>query len=274
MSPIELPDEFAGLVSATASLSYTPTVEEGNPTPAEGHSYPSTTRYDMFRLLPENRPVNEQQVRLLLRQLRQQNLLHIRPIDVTSEFDVIDGQHRLAAARELGIPIYYRVVQGVTDTHMIILNAANKNWSNNDYLRFWCLKGNPDYLKLKDFLDRHTFMAPTVGRILMQKTTANTDTIFKRGEWKAAGAAEAEEIVGLLEVIERDTSFSQVHSIPFMKALYYCVVFIEGLKQERLMRVITQPNALVPCISWRDYRALLGELYNYNTPQELRLNFL
>jgi hypothetical protein len=68
-----------------------------------------TSDYALFHLLPENRAVYVNHVRKLVAVITQSNLLHIKPLDVMADLGVIDGQHRLAAARELGLPVYYKI---------------------------------------------------------------------------------------------------------------------------------------------------------------------
>jgi hypothetical protein len=99
-----LPDgsEFAALAELTADTT-PPSVLP--PVAVESAIY-KTTDYDIFKTLAENRPISVKQVGKLVREIQRKNMLHIKPIDVTADMEVVDGQHRLAAARELGVPIY------------------------------------------------------------------------------------------------------------------------------------------------------------------------
>ncbi|MBF9222525.1 ParB N-terminal domain-containing protein [Hymenobacter ruricola] len=78
--------------------------------------------------MPENRMVDQRHVRKLVAQIAKENLLHIKPLDVTANLGVIDGQHRLAAARLLGLPIFYRVSSELGGQHIASLNTTSKNW--------------------------------------------------------------------------------------------------------------------------------------------------
>ena len=75
-----------------------------------------TTDYGRFKLLEENRPLDTAHVNKLVHAIKYQNLLDQKPIDVTADFEVIDGQHRLEAARTLNTPIYFRVL---TEKHTL-----------------------------------------------------------------------------------------------------------------------------------------------------------
>ena len=60
----------------------------------------------MFKRVEGNRPINERYVTELKKEIERKNLLHVNPILVSDDYTVIDGQHRLAIAQDLGVPIY------------------------------------------------------------------------------------------------------------------------------------------------------------------------
>lgn len=77
-----------------------------------------TTDYKLFKKLDGNRDVKK--TNALVKSIREFDLTMYSPIIVSVDFRIIDGQHRFAACRELGLPIYYIVmcdnnVQGVTN---------------------------------------------------------------------------------------------------------------------------------------------------------------
>ena len=69
-----------------------------------------TNNYDIFKLMPNNRNVNLTHVGRLKLSFKEMYL--ISPIIVNSRMEIIDGQHRLHAAKELNLPIYYIIVDG------------------------------------------------------------------------------------------------------------------------------------------------------------------
>src|ERR1700733_4973703 len=81
-----------------------------------------TTNYDQFILLPENRPVKGN---IVADSIRKENLLFDNPILVTQNLEVLDGQHRLAFARDQQIPIYYKIAQITKRQHIALLQKAN-----------------------------------------------------------------------------------------------------------------------------------------------------
>lgn len=106
-----------------------------------------TTNYTQFKMLEGNRPVERRYVEQLKSSIKENNLLHIKTIDVTENLEVIDGQHRLIAAMELSVPIYYVIRQEVTGDDMVLLNIS-RSWKLEDFLNYYCKKGNKEYLKV------------------------------------------------------------------------------------------------------------------------------
>ena len=103
----------------------------------------STKNYDMFKLTDLNRykGVTESHVKAIMKSIIECNLLHVRPILVGKDNVVIDGQHRLEAAKRLGVPIYYSVHEDLGEEDLLPLTAGNLKWSCEDYLNYYAKKG-------------------------------------------------------------------------------------------------------------------------------------
>ena len=70
-----------------------------------------TTDYEQFGKLKGNRNINEAQVIGIRNSIEKIGYQPV-PILVNERLEVIDGQHRLEAARTLGIPIYFIIQKG------------------------------------------------------------------------------------------------------------------------------------------------------------------
>ena len=96
-----------------------------------------TTDYDKFTLLFGNRNVEPSDVKGMIRSMNKVDL----PIPIivkrgkNGNLVVIDGQHRLAAAKELGKPIFYIIIDsdiGLSEVRTV--NQAQKGWELYQYL--------------------------------------------------------------------------------------------------------------------------------------------
>lgn len=114
----------------------------------------STTDYDMFNFHESNRKINENHVKKLVNSLKVKNNLKYRPILVDSQRNVIDGQHRLMAAKELHLPIFYEMMDGSESDDMILLNAHQRIWKRDDYCLYYANQGNKNYQDLIAFCNK------------------------------------------------------------------------------------------------------------------------
>lgn len=93
-----------------------------------------TTDYDKFQLIVGNRQTDKGHVRSLQKSILDHGNLTIDdPIEVDQDFNVFDGQHRLAALKALGMPVYYVFREHPTVQSIRIANSNRKNWNWQDY---------------------------------------------------------------------------------------------------------------------------------------------
>jgi hypothetical protein len=236
-----------------------------------------TTDYDMFHLLPENRLIDHKQVAKLVREISIKNMLHIKPMDVTADMGIVDGQHRREAARELGVPIYYRIDDQLSGADIMNLNVASKNWAGTDYLHHFTVLGKPDYIALTEFMKRYPFLSFSNAVMLLQRTEENTTAEFRSGEWIASqeGETASETAEFIQRIVLEVPSFKQSKNSRFISAVLFCIRYVPGFSSERFLKKILQaPTKLVPCASRKQYMILFSDIYNYNQNKELRINFL
>jgi len=101
----------------------------------------STTDYDIFKIT-HNRPVLESRVESLGQSIEEKNLLREFPIVVNSKYEVKDGQHRLGAAKKLGVPIYFIVSDNIDVIDIAKVNKNVKHWNIADYMAYHASLGN------------------------------------------------------------------------------------------------------------------------------------
>ena len=68
-------------------------------------------------------------------------MLELRPITVNKKMQVIDGQHRLEAAKALGIPMFYVVDKESELEDIVRLNNSQKSWILEDYVNYHASDG-------------------------------------------------------------------------------------------------------------------------------------
>lgn len=164
-----------------------------------------TTDYDKFSLMHNNRDANRSHIEALKDAFVEKgNLTIVQPILVNESLQIIDGQHRYIAAKELGQPIYYTIREGLTIGDARSMNILHRAWTNEDFAWSYAEGGNQqykDYLKLReDFGFGH---AVTMNYIY-GGDVSGVFGIFRRGELQIADPALVRERLSkLYEVLEK-----------------------------------------------------------------------
>jgi hypothetical protein len=137
---------------------------------------PSTTDYDRFVFLKRNRKVDR--FPNLKRSLHEYG--QIMPILINEKWEVLEGQHRVEECRDLGIPVKYICVPGLTYEVIVPINNVRKNWKLRDYPNLFC--NIEDYREFQRYMEKYGFVANTLSGIAFgQELNAKA---FKAGDLK------------------------------------------------------------------------------------------
>lgn len=188
-----------------------------------------TKSYTMFKVRTDNREkgIDQKHVDRLKESIQNRNMLELRPILVNANNEVIDGQHRLEAAKQLGLAIWYKVDKSLVATDMILLNN-NKSWNLSDHFHFFIKNNYEHYKKLNDFIKQKN-ISLKIALTIFQK---NIDyTKFKKGEFKFEETQNA------------DIYFLCKQTIDLIKKLSTNSIFINGAKfWGAMVALFKEPN--------------------------------
>lgn len=213
-------------------------------------------------MITSNREVNEIHVTKLMESINKKNMLKINPIIVDENLTVIDGQHRLEAARLLEIPIFYVISGNVNKEDISQLNSIKLNWKPEDYLNYYQIEGNPHYSTISRFLNKYPEMRITTAISLLTGTQArNSD--FKNG--KTIVTDQGRQWAYLVAEKLRDL---RRHRIEFTYERSFISAFTKVCRHpnfdyDRLIKKIeTSPRDFVKCSSSAQYVDMILEVYN------------
>lgn len=113
-----------------------------------------STKYDSFRKMTGNRDVSERHKNEIIRNIKKFGYIS-NPIAVNDRMEVVDGQHRLAALKELGLPVEYFIIRGATAVECAGLNCASKNWNTKNFIKSMADQGNSNYKLLQCLMTAH-----------------------------------------------------------------------------------------------------------------------
>lgn len=231
-----------------------------------------TNEYDKFNLDPANRPVDINHLEKLILKIQRKNLLAEFPIVVDANMNVLDGQHRLLAAKALGVNVFYEVSANMTLEDVAPANDTQKIWGLPDYLHSYVRQGKPDYIMLKSFVtefpDLHLsdavwlcHSANGTGRSALQKE-------FTGGAYVCNNLESARRVASaLLDFKPRlPTHFRQRQFVYAVQHLFSDPRYDHA----RMVKKLNGANGytLQPRVSATDYFPLLNAIYNYRVTRE------
>jgi hypothetical protein len=223
----------------------------------------TTKNYDKFNLLDFNREMSESHIKKIKESIDKYGYVMSNPIIVDKEYNVIDGQHRFIACKELDLPIVYEVEEKGTDL-IITLNTTQRRWQLSDYINYYANKyGNANYLRLKKLSERHHLQPNTILILLHGTSGENVAKQVKKGNLKFT--AEEELTV--------NSNLNACKQVAENLKIKLSVRFIESLLQLSRMsnfkwltminKSLKYPTLAYNCITRDDYLTMLRYIYNY-----------
>jgi len=232
----------------------------------------STRDYKKFKLSKQNRDLQTKHVQHLGKSIAlYPDLFQHRPILVTSDMIVIDGQHRLAAAKLLGIPVWYEVADDMTIDAAIHLNQYQANWLIPDFAKAYAAQGIKDYQLFLEFMDVYKNIPPTVLAELIdgRQRGKSTSHFFRLGEFKVLDEFKARAEVEKLDgIIELSHAFSQFKVLRAMRKIMAHPEYNHERMLEKLGRYSINFNQYG---TGTDLLRNIEELYNWNAKERVRL---
>lgn len=110
----------------------------------------STMNYEKFKKLKANRAVIQRRKDKLIESFKIRSVMN--PIVVNQYYEIIDGQGRFEARKELGLPIEYVMEPNATIEDCSLMNAYNTPWTLSDFINEYVESGNENYVRLKSVL--------------------------------------------------------------------------------------------------------------------------
>ena len=230
-----------------------------------------TTDFNLFKRILGNRTKNQVQITKLINSFSESpELFKATPIIVNERMEVIDGQHRLEAAKALGQAIYYIVVEGLSLPEIQKLNSSTKTWTPVDYAISFSEKGNKHYQTYLDF--KHKFrLTHEILVAYLAIVKGSTPITFRKGKFKVENVALSDKICGQFAEIR------EFHNKGDSKKFAFAVkelLLNPDYDHKKMMQKITSFGSkyFKEAGNTQDYMRQLELLYNrYSTGKEIRL---
>lgn len=235
-----------------------------------------TTDYKTFKSILGNRDVDQAHVRSLVAAIEHKNLLKYFPILVNEDMDVIDGQHRLAAAMTLGVDVYYEQVPGLEIQDVMSINTHSKSWSIYDFIDAYIQLDKPDYVELKDFMTKYQLPASIAASMLHGVITnykpngtvtdvdggGGVSRLIKSGAFTVRQRQHAAAAAELITALMPNADFPINRDRRFVAAITM-LLNIPGFDPERMInKVVGEGLKITRRPTAKYYLLELEELYN------------
>jgi ParB-like nuclease family protein len=236
-----------------------------------------TKDYNMFHRSPYNRDLTESNVKRLMRSIVQKNLLEFKPILVNNQLEIVDGQHRLEAAKRLGIDVYYEVQDGIHIDDVIFINNQ-ASWNGYDYMNFYARKGNENYIKLKEFCQKWEVELTHANTLLTGRTQNGINDAFKKGEFVFPKESELEAAYEKLSHFNEMINFVRMRRIgntvflghKNIKVAFLYFMSLKGIEFETFMKKLEMKLEWFNQYSTRKaYFSMFLNIYNYKNHEPI-----
>ena len=233
----------------------------------------STSDYDIFKFREDNREkIDYNHVKRLVLSITQKNLLELRPICVNRKMEIIDGQHRLLAAKELGVEVFYEVKADLVKEDIILMNIS-KSWSLPDYHNFYVKNDYEEYKKLNEFMIKHGISLKVALCIILGRTQVVFDN-FKNGTFEFETEENcledmdfAWETINLIRKFNGQSPYTNTIRFwrPLLKLIREPGFNIEHWRNNS-KKMIERFSSRV---SEKDYTEMLTQIYNYRAARKI-----
>lgn len=221
--------------------------------------------YEKFNILEQNRNLNRNHINKIKDSITKHGYLASNPIIVDSKMNIIDGQHRFIACKEMGLPINYEVIDD-SENLIIDLNTTQRKWSINDYIKYYAVKDkNINYERVLNLIKKYNTSVENIVLIGLGKSSnGEISNILKQGRLKF-------DIDAVLRVDEQFKKISNIVKNTKLKPsgrLIRGLIEISKLARFNWDRLINQsikyPTVAYNCRTAIEYAVMLKELYNFN----------
>jgi hypothetical protein len=238
-----------------------------------------TNDLSIFKIRDDNRKngINEHHVNVIIGKITERNLLSINPILVNNNMEVLNGQHRLEAAKRLGIPIYYIIMNESNPKDIIHLNFS-KSWESGDYLHFYCQNNYQEYIKLKEFIYKNRVTLKFALSVTQGKGIKKHQE-FKDGKYIFPGDFPEKIIENMhltIDLIKKLNGISASHftsSLKFQEAILVVLKHDDLVFERWLYNLNMLCNRICPKMTTKENVSMLQEIYNFKLPENQRIYF-
>lgn len=237
----------------------------------------NTKDYSIFKFIQGNRPIDRFHLKRLKKSIESNNKMSIHPIIVNEKYEIIDGQHRLEAAKQLGIDIYYIIASDIDDSHVIDCNVNQKQWEVDNYINFFSIREkSEDYIKLEKMFLKTRLKPKALMGLLLGSVNRDVLILLKTGKFKFPKDLDMDMYIDPYLVFidyindKRISPKSMFSTSNFTKAFRWLIMTNGFIMTLFLRKLDAKWFDLKPQTNPREWYKILIDIYNHHAREKLR----
>jgi hypothetical protein len=172
--------------------------------------YLETSNYTIFFNLPFNRKVDKNHVKRLVNSMKKNGfkgviqIVKTKFIDGVMRYYVVDGQHRLAAAKQLNIPIRFELTElkskKETAEFIAELNTSAKSWGTTNFLEVWSAMDIREYVTLAEIQKETGFQITPLLECYLETSNQND---YRNGTMRFPNEENSDKIINQMRDLNK-----------------------------------------------------------------------
>jgi hypothetical protein len=225
----------------------------------------TSREYDIFVLSELNRVPGH--YKKVLESIKENDYTKYQPILVNKKMEIVDGQNRFLACRDLGIPIHFIVSETINILAAADINKASKNWNSMDYVQHYAKRGRESYIDLLDICAKYDQKLSVV-----QQFGKLTNNHKSSAECVKAGDFQFKKEVDIDAFFKHVQIFSEYYSFSKQDKFVLKLYLAKGYSETRMTKKLRSASAVVHEQPRQDLMTIeLLKLYNYHSKVKLSL---
>lgn len=233
----------------------------------------STKDYNKFKFRGDNRIVKDSHVKGLIENMKLRGWEPGSYVVINEKGEIIDGQHRVKAASQVGITVHYTIEKKAGFETIRNLNRNQKNWAITDHIHGFVEENNPHYIKLNNFIKEYKELKVTECMMLCK----NSFSSVPRNEFESGNFTTRDMTKARLwgdYIMSLKPFFKGYNRSIFVRSLVKVLSKKPEFNFEKFLhKVQLRPNLVVMCGTVEQYTNMIEEVYNFGSRDKINLRF-
>lgn len=237
----------------------------------------STNNYTLFIANPRQRKFYPAHVRKIMLKMQVNGFTPSMAISVYKRSDgklvINTGHHRVAAAKELGIPVLYIVEHKWTSKELVDEGTTGKNWGCASAAETYAKEGNKHYIALLEYTAKGIPMRYAASMLRGEHAASgNASAYVNGGSFKVKDHSHIDEVLSVVDALK--DRCKEATSMTFISAIS-ALVKVPVFSAQTLIRKVGITGGRIEKAKTRDQMLdQLEEIYNYQSRNKEPIAFM